>query len=59
MSNAKELINITDLFENDDYVIFETVTQTNLLRVASVEVSFKDDGGDIISIQTVCSKVIG
>ncbi len=53
-----ELIATDDLFENNDFVIFESTVKYEYCVVKNLEVGCKGDHGDIVSIQTVCSNII-
>ena len=56
--NNEELMDVEDIFENDELVIMKATFVRNSETVIETAVGIKDSSGDIVRIITISSKVI-
>mgnify|MGYP000255359388 FL=1 len=48
-----ELINVEDLYENDEIIIMDSIFFNNNKLIENIEIGFKNKNGDIIGIKTI------
>lgn len=53
-----ELLNVEDLFENDELVLTKAIYQKNSFKTVLISVGFKDTDGDIIRMVDVDIKAL-
>lgn len=53
-----ELLNVEDLFENDELVLTRAIYQRNADKCAMISVGFKDTDGDIVRMIDVDIKAL-
>ena len=58
MAVFEELIDVEDIFENDELVLMKATFVRNSETVIDTSVGIKDDEGDIVRIITVNKKVL-
>lgn len=58
MFNDSELINVEELYENDELILMKSTFDYGEFKVIQTDVGIKDNTGDIVKIITVDSKII-
>lgn len=55
---SKELIDIEDILENDEYVLMRATYKKNSFNTSVLSLGFKDDLGDIVKILDIEEKCL-
>lgn len=54
----KELIDIEEIFENDEVVLMKSIYKSKYFKVEQLSVGVKDENGDIVKIVDISEKIL-